>query len=148
MKINLIKMCDDALIPTRGTNSSAGYDLYAYLDASSLSIQPHETKLVGTKIKMEIPEGYFGAVYARSGIATKRSIRPANCTGVIDSDYRGEILVPLHNDSNEVQIIENKERIAQIVIMPYLNVDFNVTNKFECENTSRDEKGFGSTGTK
>ena len=102
--------------------------------------------MIGTGIAVEIPSGYYAAIYARSGIASKRNLRPANCVGVIDSDYRGEIKVPLFNDSNENQIIENKERVAQMVIMPYLNVTFN-----EVENLSesnRDKGGFGSTGTK
>lgn len=95
---------------------------------------------------MEIPEGYFGAVFARSGLATKRGLRPANCVGVIDSDYRGEIIVALKNDSGGLQVINEGERIAQIVIMPYLQVEFNKVDTLE--DTDRGAGGFGSTGIK
>lgn len=94
---------------------------------------------------MEIPEGYFGAIFARSGLATKRGLRPANCVGVVDSDYRGEIIVALHNDTAFPQEISEGERIAQIVIIPYLPVDF--TEVDNLSSTVRGEGGFGSTGT-
>lgn len=146
MEINIKKLHEDSIIPTRGSEEAAGYDLYAYLEDEKIDLNPGETKMIGTGIAVEIPTGYFGAIYARSGIAAKRNLRPANCVGVIDSDYRGEIKVPLYNDSDKVQSLDNKERVAQLVIMPYLNVTFN-----EVENLSesnRDQGGFGSTGTK
>lgn len=146
MKINIKKLYDDAIIPTRGTVESAGYDLYAYLSKEKIDLKPGETYMVQTGIAIEIPTGYFAAIFARSGIASKRNLRPANCVGVIDSDYRGEIKVPIFNDSSVNQTLENSERVAQMVIMPYLSVTFN-----EVENLSesnRDQNGFGSTGNK
>lgn len=145
MKINIKKLYADAVIPTRGSIEAAGYDLYAYID-NEIIIKSHETIMIGTGISLEIPDGYFGAIYARSGLASKKNLRPANCVGVIDSDYRGEIKIPLFNDSNEEQTIEKNERVAQIVIMPYLNIEFNEVD--ELSKTSRDQSGFGSTGLK
>ena len=146
MEINIKKLYEDAIIPTRGSDEAAGYDLYAHLDSDKAKLKPGETLMVGTGIALEIPTGYFGAIFARSGIAAKRNLRPANCVGVIDSDYRGEIKVPLYNDSNVNQSLDNKERVAQIVIMPYLNVTFNEVDTLSESN--RDQGGFGSTGTK
>lgn len=146
MKIDIKKLYEDSIIPTRGTEESAGYDLYAHIDVKAKELAPGETFMVGTGIAIEIPKGYYAAIFARSGIAAKRNLRPANCVGVIDSDYRGEIKVPIFNDSNTNQVLENKERVAQMVIMPYLSITFN-----EVENLSesnRDHAGFGSTGTK
>lgn len=146
MEINIKKLYEDSIIPTRGTEESAGCDLYAHLDVERKEIAPGETYMVGTGIAVEIPKGYYAAIFARSGIAAKRNLRPANCVGVIDSDYRGEFKVPIFNDSDKVQVLENKERIAQMVIMPYLNITFN-----EVENLSKsscEHVGFGSTGTK
>jgi len=145
MKINIKKLYADAVIPTRGSIEAAGYDLYAYID-NEIIIKSHETIMIGTGISLEIPDGYFGAIYARSGLASKKNLRPANCVGVIDSDYRGEIKIPLFNDSNEDQTIDKNERVAQIVIMPYLNIEFNEVD--ELSKTSRDQSGFGSTGLK
>ena len=146
MNINIKKLHEDSIIPTRGTNESAGYDLYAYLDSDKIEIKPGETKMVNIGISLEIPSGYFAGIFARSGIASKRNLRPANCTGVIDSDYRGEIKVPIYNDSNMVQVIENKERVAQMIILPYLSVTFNEVNNLSESN--RSDSGFGSTGNK
>ena len=145
MKINIKKLYADAVIPTRGSIEAAGYDLYAYID-NEIIIKSHETIMIGTGISLEIPDGYFGAIYARSGLASKKNLRPANCVGVIDSDYRGEVKVALYNDSKEVQLVEKNERIAQIVILPYLNVDFNETDNLS--ESDRNQGGFGSTGTK
>ena len=143
-----IKRTDNyAIIPTRGSNRAAGYDLYAHdvsANDASVYIPAGETKMIGTGICMEIPDGYAGFVYARSGIASKRGLRPANCVGVIDSDYRGEIKVALHNDSNICETVHNGERIAQIVIAPFLAVEFEETDKLN--ETARGEGGFGSTG--
>ncbi|MCR5787831.1 MAG: dUTP diphosphatase [Bacilli bacterium] len=146
MKINIKKLHDDAIIPTKGTIKSAGYDLYAYLNEDKKEINPWETYMVSTGISLEVPDGYFAGIFARSGIASKRNLRPANCTGVIDSDYRGEIKVPIFNDSDKVQVIENNERVAQMIIMPYLDVTFNEVDSLD--ETDRDNEGFGSTGTK
>lgn len=146
MTINIKKLYDDAIIPTRGTIESAGYDLYAYLDKDEIIIKPMQTVLIKTGIAIEIPSGYYGALHTRSGIGTKRNLRLANCTGIIDSDYRGELLVAVYNDSNQGQILNNKERFAQIVIMPYLKYDINVVDELNTPQENHD--GFGSTGNK
>ena len=139
MKIK--KLNDNAIIPSRGSSSAAGYDLYT---TDEVTIAPGETVLVGTGLAMEIPEGYFGAVFARSGLATKEGLRPANCVGVIDADYRGELKVPLHNDSPVDRRVVGGERIAQLVIMPFLAVVFEEAD--ELTDTARSTGGFGSTG--
>lgn len=146
MEIKVKKIYDDVIIPTRGSEQAAGYDLYAHLGGyDECEINPGMTMKIGTGIAAEIPEGYFGAVFARSGLATKKGLRPANCVGVIDSDYRGEIIVALHNDNKEPQTIQAYERIAQLIIIPYLNVTFNEVD--ELSDTGRGEGGFGSTGS-
>lgn len=147
--IEIKKTCPAAKIPECGTAGSAGYDLHALLDESGSTgvmtiIEPHQTSLIGTGIKVAIPLGYCGLVFARSGLASKRGLRPANCVGVIDSDYRGEILVALHNDTDNPQSIQNGERIAQLVVTPCLNVTFKEVDKLS--NTDRGAGGFGSTG--
>ena len=133
-----------AKMPVCGSKYSAGYDLYSICD-ELVTIGPHETVKMNTGISLEIPEGYFGAIFARSGIATKRGLRPANCTGVIDSDYRGELIIALHNDTDQLQFVEPGERIAQLVIMPYLSVEFEESDNLD--ETQRGSNGFGSTGT-
>ena len=143
MKVQLKKLTDTAILPSRGSDSAAGYDLSADI-SSDVIIKPHETKLIGTGISVAIPDGYFGGIYARSGLSLREGLRPANCTGVIDSDYRGEIKVSLHNDSNEARTISPQERIAQLVIMPYLEVAFDEVS--ELNDTIRGTGGFGSTG--
>ena len=142
MKINIKKLVSEAKPPTRGSSSAAGWDLHN-LD-KVIYLNPGETKKVGTGIALEIPEGFFGAIYARSGLATKNGLRPANCVGIIDSDYRGEIIVALHNDFDSVQTVAPGERIAQLVIQSFLDVEFNEVE--ELSDTSRGEGGFGSTG--
>lgn len=144
-KINIKKLNDNAVIPTYGSEFSAGADLYALAD-EPIVITPHETVLVHTGVAMEIPTGYVGLVFARSGLATKRALAPANKVGVIDSDYRGEIMVALHNHGSEPKTVENGERIAQIVLVPYISADFNEVD--ELSDTVRGEGGFGSTGRK
>ena len=141
--VNIKKLNENAVIPTYGTEYAAGADLYACMD-ESVTINPGETSFIKTGLAMEVPVGYAGLIYARSGLATKRALRPANCVGVIDSDYRGEIGVALHNDGKEAQAIHIQDRIAQIVIAPYLSVEFNEVD--ELEDTDRGEGGFGSTG--
>ena len=145
MKINIKKLCDNAIVPTYGSQYSAGADLYAAID-TPVTIGPNETYLVKTGIAMEIPTGYVGLVFARSGLASKRGLAPANKVGVIDSDYSGEIMVALHNHSTVPQTIEAAERIAQISIVPFLSAEFAVVD--ELSETERAAGGFGSTGTK
>ncbi len=143
--VRIKKLDDRATIPTYGSEFAAGADLYACTDVK-VEIAPHETKLIPTGIAIEIPVGYAGLIYARSGIASKRGLAPANKVGVIDCDYRGEIMVALHNHSEEVQSIENGERIAQLVIAPYVTADFILAD--ELDETVRGDGGFGSTGKK
>ena len=143
MEIKIKKIKPDAVIPTRGSSSAAGYDLYACID-NDIVIKPNENVKIGTGLAIAVPDGYFGAIFARSGLAAKQNLRPANCVGVADSDYRGEYIVALHNDSNESRIIKRGERIAQLVIMPFLPVEFLEVD--ELDETARGEGGFGSTG--
>lgn len=145
MKMNIKRLTDTAVVPVRGSEQAAGYDLFADL-SEAIEIKPGETAKVNTGISIAVPEGYFGGIFARSGLSTKKGLRPANCTGVVDSDYRGPVIVALHNDSDAVQVVEPAERIAQLVILPYLAVEFEEVN--ELDNTERGEGGFGSTGTK
>ena len=144
MEIKIKKIREDAVIPTSGSAFAAGYDLYACID-EEVRIPAGETAKIGTGLSIAIPNGYFGAVFARSGLATKKGLRPANAVGVCDADYRGEYIVALHNDSNEEQIIGIKERIAQLVVIPFLSVDFIETETLD--ETNRGSGGFGSTGT-
>lgn len=144
MHINIKRLADTAKIPTRGSKCAAGYDLYADSD-HAVTIPAHETVMVNTGLSMAIPDGYFGAIFARSGLAAKRQLRPGNCVGIIDSDYRGPIIVALHNDSDFDRVIDPYERIAQIVIMPYLGAEF--VEADELDETVRGDGGFGSTGT-
>ena len=139
------KLRDGAVLPTYGSAFAAGADLYACIDAP-VTVQPHETVLVPTGLSFEIPVGWAGMIHARSGLATKRHLAPANKVGVIDSDYRGEVMVSLHNHSNQPQTVEPGERIAQLVIMPYLAAEFYEAD--ELSDTVRGTGGFGSTGTK
>ncbi len=141
--IKVKKLNEFAKLPTRGSEYAAGYDLYAATD-QILDIAPHSTIKVGTGLSFELPEGTFAAIYARSGIATKCGLRPANCVGVIDSDYRGPIIVALHNDTDEIQSIEPGERIAQMILLPYIEMKFNEVD--ELSNTERGEGGFGGSG--
>lgn len=143
MKIKIKKLTDTAVIPTRGSEYAAGYDLYADIK-EPVAIKPHETAKIGTGLAFEIPDGYFGAIFARSGLATKQGLRPANCVGVCDSDYRGEYIVAIHNDSDEERTIQPKDRMGQLVVMPYLAVEFEEVE--ELGETARGEGGFGSTG--
>ena len=145
MKVNIKKLNENAIIPSYGSACAAGADLYALCDGTE-EIKSGETKLIHTGIAMQIPDGYVGLIYARSGLASKRGLAPANKVGVIDSDYRGEIMVALHNHSAVTQSVENAERIAQIVIAPYLTAEFSETDTLD--ETVRGEGGFGSTGKK
>ena len=144
-KVALKKLNENAIIPTYGTEFSAGADLYA-LPGDKVIIPPHKTVLIHTGIALEIPEGYAGLIFARSGFATKRGLAPANKVGVIDADYRGEIMVALHNHSDIEAEVEGGERVAQLAIMPFLKAEFDLCD--ELSDTVRGGGGFGSTGTK
>ena len=139
------KLDENATLPTYGSEFAAGADLYA-LTTEEIFFKPGETKLVHTGIALEIPEGYAGFIYARSGLASKRGLAPANKVGVVDADYRGEVMVALHNHSQAEQSIMPKERIAQLVIAPFLKAEFYESESLS--DTVRGEGGFGSTGRK
>ena len=143
MRIEVKILKEGAVLPTRGTSMAAGYDLRACL-AEPVTIAPHTTVRIGTGMAMALPEGWFAAIFARSGLAANRSLRPANCVGVCDCDYRGEYIVPIHNDSDLPQTIEPGERIAQMVLLPYRELEFELTEELPA--TERGEGGFGSTG--
>ncbi len=144
MKVNFKKLTENALAPKYGSEYSAGADLYAC--DGDVKIAPGETKLIHTGIAVEIPEGLVGLIYARSGLASKKGLAPANKVGVIDSDYRGEIMVALYNHGSETQTVSAGERIAQMVIAPFIKAEY--SEAAELSDTARGEGGFGSTGTK
>jgi dUTP pyrophosphatase len=143
--VNIKKLNEKAIIPTYGSEFSAGADLYA-CEGGDITIAPGETRLVHTGISMAIPQGFVGLIYARSGLASKRGLAPANKVGVVDCDYRGEVTVALHNHSSEPQTVAVGERVAQMVIAPYYTADFELCD--ELSDTVRGEGGFGSTGRK
>lgn len=170
--LNFKKLDNKAVTPTRGSDYAAGLDLYARIEHNTVTaeqpaqyvltciegfddivannmnateIPPAKTAKIGTGIAVEIPKGYFGAIFARSGLATKQGLRPANAVGVVDADYRGEIVVALHNDSDKTRVIHDGDRIAQLVIIPYLELSLNEVE--ELSDTVRGSGGFGSTGT-
>ena len=143
MKVRIKKLTDKAIIPTYGSVGSAGGDLYAVVDGE-ITVAPQTTVLIGTGLSVEIPDGYVGLVYARSGLATKSGLAPANKVGVIDSDYRGEIKVALYNHSTEQRVVKTGDRIAQMVIAPYLKVEYEEVENLS--DTVRGDGGFGSTG--
>jgi dUTP pyrophosphatase len=142
-KIKIKKINNKAIIPTKGSEYAAGMDLYACVE-EDITIKPHETVKIGTGLSIEIPNGYFGGIVARSGLATKNGLAPANKLGVCDSDYRGEYIVALYNHSDETQTIKPNERIAQLVVIPYLMFDFVEVD--ELSNTARGDGGFGHSG--
>jgi dUTP pyrophosphatase len=143
VNINFTKLSHNAVEPTCGSVYSAGHDLAAAID-KSVMIAPHQTVKIPTGLSMELPEGTFGGIYARSGIATKEGLAPANKVGIIDSDYRGEIMVAIHNHSDEYRIVEPGQRIAQLIIQPYIRAKFTETKTLN--ETDRGSGGFGSTG--
>ena len=145
IKVNIKKLDGKATVPTYGSVYAAGADLYACTDGE-IEIKPHTTVVVPTGIALELPLGYAGLIYARSGLATKKGLAPANKVGVIDCDYRGEVKVALHNHSEQAQTVDPGERIAQLVITPYLMAEF--IEKDGLSETSRGAGGFGSTGSK
>lgn len=145
MNIKFKKIDPRATVPTYGSDYAAGADLRVILD-SPIIIEPNETVFLRTGIAVAIPEGYVGLIYARSGISCKRGLAPANKTGVIDSDFRGEIMVAIHNHGTVEQTIEPDERVAQMVITPFVHCDYEETN--ELDSTKRNNGAFGSTGTR
>ena len=140
--INIKLLNKNAIVPTYGSTYSAGADLYACID-EKIIIKPGETKFINTGIRFEIPIGFVGLVYARSSLGCKKGLAPSNKVGVIDSDYRGELIVALHNHSEETHEIMPNDRIAQIVFTPYLKGNFNIVN--DLNDTERGTGGFGST---
>lgn len=141
--IKIKQLKDNAILPSCGSDFSAGWDLYAAID-NPIPIAPHTTEKIGTGFAFELPLYTFGAIFPRSGLATKEGLRPANCVGVCDSDYRGEYIVAIHNDSNHTRVIEPGERIAQLIVMPYIPIKFEKVD--ELNETKRGADGFGSTG--
>ena len=146
MNIKVKRMSEEAKLPTRGSEKAAAYDVYACLPDKNtpVTIMPHQTMLIGTGLRMAPPEGFYVGVYARSGLSSKEGLRPANCVGVIDEDYRGEYLVAVHNDSEVTRSVKHGDRIAQILLQKRYDMDFEEVD--ELDTTGRGEGGFGSTG--
>lgn len=145
IKVKFVKVREGAKVPERGSKYAAGYDLSACVpDMERVIIHPGETVKIPTGLAFAYPEGYFGAVCARSGLATKCGLAPANKIGILDEDYRGEVFIALHNHSSETQVVNHGDRIAQLILLPYLNVDFVESDKLD--ETERGEGGFGSSG--
>lgn len=142
--LKIKKINENAVVPTRGSKDAAGFDLYC-AESSIVEILPGSTVKIHTGIQMEIPDGYVGLLFARSGIAIKKGLRPANAVGVIDSDYRGEIIVALHNDSNTAQYVNPGDRVAQLVIVKYFAPSIKEVIE-DLSETERGEGGFGSSG--
>lgn len=145
IKVGIKKLNANATVPSYGSEYAAGADLYACIE-SDIAVKPHETVVIPTGVALELPLGYAGLIYARSGLATKKGLAPANKVGVVDCDYRGEVKVALHNHSEQTQTVSAGERIAQMVITPYLTAEFVL--KDELSETVRGAGGFGSTGSK
>lgn len=143
LKIQIKKLRPEAMLPTHGTAQSAGWDLRA-CTGGAVTVPPHGTVMVGTGLSVALPEGYFGAIFARSGLASKQGLRPANCVGVCDSDYRGEYIIPLHNDTDEPKTVNDGERVAQLIVLPCPAAELEVVDALPA--TGRGEQGFGSTG--
>lgn len=145
MEVKIQKLRSGAVTPRRGSADAAGYDLYACpADGQSVTIAPHTTAMIGTGLALAIPAGYFGGVFARSGLASRQGLRPANCVGVIDADYRGECTVALHNDTDAPRTVAPGDRIAQLVVLPFLAAEFSDADALD--ETDRGAGGFGSTG--
>ena len=141
--VKIKRVREKAIVPSHGSNDAAGYDLYACLD-TPVSVRPHQTVFIGTGWAMEFPAGLVALLYARSGLAAQQGLRPANCVGVVDADYRGEYMVALHNDSEEMRVVNHGDRIAQMVLTSYFAMNYVETN--ELDSTERGAGGFGSTG--
>ena len=146
-QIKVKKLRENAKIPTYGTELSAGADLYAALD-EAVTIAPNETKFIPTGLSIEFPVGFGGMIYARSGLSCKQGLAPANKVGIVDADYRGEVMVPLYNHSNETRTVAPGDRVAQIVFTPFLKGLFEEVETFDVEETERGAGGFGHTGKK
>lgn len=151
MKIQIKKLYKESIIPTKGSDYAAGCDLYAHIQGETgdaadkaIMIRPGENVKIDTGLSIKCPSGYFGAIFARSGLAAKQGLRPANCTGVIDEDYTGPIIVALYNDSKTTQTIKTGDRIAQIIFLPYSETEFEEVD--DLEETERGAGGFGSSG--
>ena len=142
-KMKIKKLSESAIVPTKATEGAAGYDLYVDID-KPVRIMAHESVMLQTNIAFSIPKGYFGAIFARSGLASRHGIRPSTCVSVIDSDYRGSVGVPLHNDRDDSFVINPHERVAQIVFIPAMDYELDVVE--ELDTTERGNGGFGSTG--
>ena len=145
ISIKIKKLNQNAKLPQHGSVAAAGYDVFACIK-NSIWLHPHETIKISTGLAFQIPEGYFMGVFARSGLATKQGLRPSNCVGIIDSDYRGDVIVALHNDSETARMIEPYEKIAQLIVMPFLTWDIEEVD--ELNETVRGSNGFGSTDRK
>lgn len=143
--VKIKKLRENAVVPTYGSEFAAGADLYACLD-EAVTIDAGETKFIPTGVALSIPVGYAGLIYARSGLACKKGLAPANKVGVVDADYRGEVMVALHNHGKVAQTVEAGERVAQMVIAPFITANFILSD--ELDDTVRGEGGFGSTGRK
>ena len=143
MRINIKKLTETAKLPERGSAYAAGYDLFADLK-EAVEIAPKQTLMINTGVAMEIPEGYWGGIFARSGLSSKEGLRPANCVGVVDADYRGPVCVALHNDGEVVRTVTPGQKVAQLVVVPFLAVEFDEVE--ELSDTVRGAGGFGSTG--
>lgn len=155
INVKIKRLSETAQLPTKAHDSDAAFDLYADIEDTykpfgsaeserGIKVMPGQTVKISSGVAMEIPEWYWGAVYARSGLATKQGLRPANCVGVIDSHYRGPIIVAIHNDSNEVQIVRHGDRIAQFMLAPVIETSFEEVG--ELSDSDRGEGGFGSSG--
>lgn len=146
MIVKIKRLVDVALLPSKGSDKAAAYDVYACIlnEKNEVIIEPHTTVKIGTGLSMTPPEGYFVGVYARSGLSSKEGLRPANCVGVCDEDYTGEYIVALHNDSDETRVVKNGDRIAQLILQKRYDMDFVEVDELEA--TERGTGGFGSTG--
>lgn len=145
MRIPVKKLNTEAILPVKGSEKAAAYDVYACIPEGTVNIKPHETVKVSTGLSMAPPEGYFVGVYARSGLSTKEGLRPSNCVGVCDEDYRGPYIVALHNDSEIERIVHHGDRIAQIILQKRYDMEFEEVDALD--ETERGAGGFGSTGT-
>lgn len=144
MNVFVKKLHEDSVLPTRGSEFAAAYDVYAYIPEGEVTIAPHTTVKIGTGLSFAPGNDYYVAVYARSGLSTKEGLRPANCTGICDPDYTGEYIVAMHNDSEVSRTVKNGDRIAQIMLKHRLEMEFTIVD--ELPETTRGAGGFGSTG--
>lgn len=146
MNVQIKKLYEDSILPTRGSEKAAAYDVYAHLNdgIQEVFIHPHTTVKIGTGIAIAPPSGFFVGIYARSGLSTKQGLRPANCVGVADEDYRGEYIVALHNDTDVERSVRHGDRIGQIILQQRFDMNFEEVDQLDA--TARADGGFGSTG--